>query len=208
MRCIGFLIMLLLSQPSANAELYKWIDANGVKHWTNTIAPPEAEVEREIENIPQSRQRSTHDSLSRHQGLQPEVKAPYRAKVAAVIDGDTLHVTYGTGKVKIRLHGIDCPEKDQNYGEAATRFTRTHAKGRWIDVHGVDTDRHGRSTAWVYIDGVCLNEALIKAGLAWHYRRYSADTHLAELEILARQAGIGIWNQPIPIPPWEYRRNR
>jgi micrococcal nuclease len=74
-----------------------------------------------------------------------------------------------------------------------------------VEVRPVSTDRYGRTIAWVYVDGACLNEALLKVGLAWHYKRYSSEKHLAELENEPSWGQVGLWSHPQPIAPWDFR---
>jgi len=66
-------------------------------------------------------------------------------------------------------------------------------------------DRYGRSIGWVYCDGKNLNQELLKAGLAWHFRRYSKDEKLQALEDQARAEKVGLWKDKNPIPPWDWR---
>jgi endonuclease YncB( thermonuclease family) len=77
-------------------------------------------------------------------------------------------------QVKIRLHGIDCPEGGQAFGRKAKQFTSSQCYGKIIQYREVDTDRYGRTVATVYLDdGRELNLEILKAGYAWHYKRYS-----------------------------------
>jgi micrococcal nuclease len=132
----------------------------------------------------------------------------WSGRVSAVADGDTLSVLQDGRAVKIRLYGIDCPEKHQAYGNRAHRFTSDFAFGKDVEVRPVDRDRYGRLIAWVYVGSRCLNEELLQAGYAWHFKRYSRDRHLAEIEMQARAARIGLWRDVEPIPPWEFRKTR
>ena len=75
---------------------------------------------------------------------------------------------HGKGE-RIRLYGIDCPEKRQAFGKRAKQFTSNMVFGKVVEVRPVTMDRYGRTIAWVYVNGTCLNEALLKAGLACHY---------------------------------------
>jgi endonuclease YncB( thermonuclease family) len=129
-------------------------------------------------------------------------------RVSGVTDGDTLSVLQDGKSVKIRLYGIDCPEKHQAYGHGAHEFTSVFAFGKEVEVRPVDRDRYGRLVAWVYVGHRCLNEELLQAGFAWHFKRYSRDRHLAEIEMQARAARIGLWRDPHPVPPWEFRKAR
>ncbi len=78
--------------------------------------------------------------------------------------------------------------------------------GKHVEIKPVDQDRYGRTVAWVYVDGKNLNEELVKAGLAWHYKKYSSDQSLANMENQARKIKIGLWVDPEAIAPWTFRR--
>ena len=80
--------------------------------------------------------------------------------------------------------------------------------GRLVEARSVTTDRYGRTIAWNYFDGACLNEELLKVGLAWHYKRYSSEKHLAELETEARQKKAGLWKDPYSVSPWDFRHGK
>ena len=141
---------------------------------------------------------------------QPRIYADvvWQGKVVGVSDGDTITVmNHGRGE-RIRLYGIDCPEKRQAFGKRAKQFTSDMVFGKNVEVRPVTTDRYGRTVAWVYVNRTCLNEELLKAGLAWHYKRYSTERHLAQLENEARAARTGLWSDPHAIPPWDFRRGK
>jgi endonuclease YncB( thermonuclease family) len=132
----------------------------------------------------------------------------WEAKVVGVSDGDTITVFNGETQTKIRLHGIDCPEKSQGFGNKAKQFTSDLCFGKTVEVCPLDTDRYGRTVAVVKLkDGRELNQELIRGGMAWHYKRYSDDEAYVLAEKQARDAGVGLWQDHNPIPPWEYRRN-
>jgi endonuclease YncB( thermonuclease family) len=110
---------------------------------------------------------------------------------------------------QIRLLGIDCPEKRQPFGTRAREYTSELAFGQDVTVYGNRRDRYGRRLAEVLLpDGRSLNQELIKAGLAWGFRKYSKDLRLGELEHQARVAKRGLWVEPHPMPPWEWRLNK
>ncbi len=72
-----------------------------------------------------------------------------------------------------------------------------------------DTDRYGRTVVtFIFVGGADLNKELMKAGLAWHYKRYSRDPELAKLEFEARAKKVGLWKEPDQIAPWEWRKNK
>ena len=135
---------------------------------------------------------------------QPGVRFP--ARVTSVVDGDSLEVERSGELLRLRLHGIDCPEWDQPYGRAARRFTAGLASGELVSVVPIDEDEYGRVVAEVFLpDGRSLNRELVRAGLAWWYRRYADDVELKRLEAEARKGRRGLWGDPDPVPPWVWR---
>jgi endonuclease YncB( thermonuclease family) len=132
----------------------------------------------------------------------------YAARCVGVADGDTLTVLRdGNVQERIRLEGIDAPEKSQDYGQRSKAFTSAMTFGKVVTVQAKERDRYGRTVGTVIApDGRSVNLELVKAGLAWHYREYSKDPTLAEAERSAREVKQGLWSQPNPTPPWEYRK--
>ena len=128
--------------------------------------------------------------------------------VVGIQDGDTLTVMHGTVQVRIRLDGIDCPEKAQPYGNRAQQKTAELSFQRKVTVVTTSKDRYGRTLAVVILpNGHALNDELMRAGLAWWYRKYAPKNRsLAQLEETARDAGLGLWADPNPTPPWLWRK--
>ena len=132
----------------------------------------------------------------------------FSGKVVGVTDGDTIRVLYKNSEVKVRLYGVDCPEKSQAYGSAAKQFTGKMVFGKTVTVDVRDHDRYGRVVGWVTTpDGKSLNAQLVRAGMAWWYDRYDpGDTQLGKLQDDARDAGRGLWADKYPTPPWDFRK--
>ncbi len=131
----------------------------------------------------------------------------FPAKVVQVDDGDTIQVVRDRRRITVRLHGIDAPERGQAFGNRARKFTGALCSGVMVTVSEVDTDQYGRTVAEVLLpDGRSLNREVVRAGYAWWYRRYTDDPVLARLETEARQSKAGLWADPRPEPPWEFRR--
>ncbi|UZJ39990.1 thermonuclease family protein [Prosthecochloris sp. SCSIO W1102] len=126
-------------------------------------------------------------------------------KVIGISDGDTITILIDGSPEKIRLHGIDCPEQGQDYGTKAKQFTSSMAYGKSVSIKRMGKDRYGRTIGWVQVDDKVLNEELVRAGYAWHYKKYSSNEVLAALENEAREKRVGLWAGHDPIPPWEYR---
>ncbi len=129
----------------------------------------------------------------------------FAGRVLDVTDGDTVIVARGRGQVTVRLFGIDAPEGLQPYGrEAAAELSRL-VMGKVIDVDMKDIDQYGRLVAEVSMGGTDVGEAMVRAGAAWHYTRYSNDVRLAAAEREARQTRRGLWQSASPQPPWTLR---
>lgn len=129
-------------------------------------------------------------------------------KVVKVTDGDTIHVlTADSNIVKVRFHGIDCPESGQDFGKKAQEFTGEACHNKRVSVLVRGTDRFGRTLGDVILeDGTVLNHSLVGAGLAWWYKEYAGeDEKLKALEEEARAEKRGLWDSSSPMPPWEWR---
>ena len=134
----------------------------------------------------------------------------FSGKVVGVSDGDSIKVMRDGKVAKIRLHGIDCPESSQAFGKKAKKFTSDYCFGKVVRIESrsTGTDRFGRLIGEVFTtEKVSLNRALVKAGLAWWYRKYAANDKVLEtLEKEARTAKRGLWADKLPIAPWEFRK--
>jgi endonuclease YncB( thermonuclease family) len=136
-------------------------------------------------------------------------EAQTKAKVIGVKDGDSIEVLLEENKnIVIRLAEIDCPEKNQPYGKKAKAFVSDLIYNKEITFVKTDQDRYGRMVAKVYFKGEYLSETLIKNGLAWHNTKHSKSKYLASLEKDARKNKIGLWADPEPIAPWEWRKTK
>ena len=130
-------------------------------------------------------------------------------KVVKVVDGDTIHILdTDKNRSKVRLHGIDTPERGQPYWRAAREALADMVAGKKVRVTVVDEDRYGRLVGQVHLtDGTNVNVELVRQGMAWWYERYArGDRQLANAQREAREAGRGLWQEPDPMPPWEWRR--
>jgi endonuclease YncB( thermonuclease family) len=145
-------------------------------------------------------------------GLQTE---PFEARVVAVVDGDTLRVRDSMGKMhRIRLGGIDAPERAQPYSRRSARQMQALVLRQNVRVEPRKTDRYGRTVAKVWRGELDVAMAQVEAGMAWHYKAYEAEQApvdrlaYAQAEEGARSAKRGLWQDPQPVPPWEFRRQR
>lgn len=130
-------------------------------------------------------------------------------KVVAVKDGDTVVVLDSlNNQTTLRLAEVDCPEKNQPFGTKAKQFTSDQIYFKTIKYVVTDTDRYGRSIAMIYYgtDNKYLSAEIIKAGMGWHYKKYSTSKELATFQENAKQNKIGLWIDNDPIEPSEFRR--
>jgi micrococcal nuclease len=134
----------------------------------------------------------------------------FAGKVVKVSDGDTIEVkTADKQLIKVRLFGIDCPEKKQMFGQQAKRFTSKEVYGKTVEVEEKNKDMYGCMIGVVCLkNNVCLNADLLKAGYAWVYRDYYKGTEYYDYEKQARDAKLGLWGGKCPIAPWDWRRER
>ena len=131
------------------------------------------------------------------------------AKVVAIKDGDTVIVLDSlNNQITLRLAEVDCPEKSQPFGTKAKQFTSDQIYLKKIKYIVTDTDRYGRSIAMIYYDtdNKYLSAEIIKAGMGWHYKRYSKSKELATFEDNAKKHKIGLWSELNPIEPSLWRR--
>jgi len=127
-------------------------------------------------------------------------------RVVRIRDGDSIVVLRDGVGVEVRLDGVDCPELAQAFGRKAKKFTSDLAFGKTVRLDGKGKDRYGRELAEVFLpDDRSLNRELVSAGFAWWYRKYSTDRTLETLERAARTARRGLWADPKPVPPWDFR---
>ena len=148
------------------------------------------------------------------------LRADFTAKVQRVVDGDTVHVIDKAGKkFKVRLTGIDAPEKNQPYGLAATyKLTEilinklVLLKSKPNNGKPYTIDRYKRVLAKIILDGKDINLSQVLTGYAWHFKRYQkqqspSDRELySEAEIDAKKNELGLWGEKNPIAPWKWRK--
>ena len=148
----------------------------------------------------------------------PVAAETLRGMVKAVHDGDTVVlVGRGTGRVTVRLYGIDAPETrkpdkpGQPYGSQAKRVLMFKVLGKEVTVEVQDRDQYGRVVGVLQLAGRDINAEMVAEGMAWAYRQFLngpyASRYIA-LEEQARRQRRGLWRDPNPQPPWEFRRGQ
>ena len=130
------------------------------------------------------------------------------AQVVGVTDGDTLTAIVDGRQIKVRLNGIDAPEKKQAFGDASKRALSNLVFGKRVSIVDLGKDRYGRTIGEVFTpDGQQVEVAMVRLGMAWHYVKYAPrDTDLAGAELVARKERRGLWSDAAAVPPWEFRK--
>jgi endonuclease YncB( thermonuclease family) len=133
--------------------------------------------------------------------------------IVGISDGDTATLLDANQRqYKIRLTGIDAPEKKMPFGQRSKEHLSDLIFSRDVQVETEKLDRYGRTLGKILFDRKDINLAMINAGLAWHYKKYQNDQSrsdrllYAHAEDQARKQRIGLWRDPNPTPPWEWRK--
>lgn len=135
----------------------------------------------------------------------PLILFAFDAKVVKIIDGDTIKIlTPEREQIKIRLYGIDAPEKKQPYGTAAKRYLADLIAGKTVQIEERGKDRHKRVLGIVHLDSKDVNEILVLNGYAWAFTKYSKIYESQEWQ--ARSKGLGLWRDKNPIKPEIWRK--
>ena len=136
-----------------------------------------------------------------------------QGKVVSVADGDTITVLDAEKtQHKIRLQGIDAPEKAQAFGAKSKQALYEMVHGKTVQVSFEKSDKYGRILGKVLLDGQDICHQQIRAGLAWHYKKYQNQQPLADRdaysasETEANNEKLGLWSDPRPVAPWDFRK--
>jgi endonuclease YncB( thermonuclease family) len=134
-------------------------------------------------------------------------------RVVRVTDGDTIVVLDSANtQHKIRLSGIDTPERGQAYGTKSKDHLSDSVAGKFVVVEYSKRDRYERILGKVLLGDEDINLEQIETGLAWHYKKYQSEQTTADrvkysnAEREARIERRGLWHEDIPVPPWDYRQ--
>lgn len=135
--------------------------------------------------------------------------------VVGVSDGDTVTVLDATNtQWKIRLLGIDAPEKKQAFGNKSKEHLSDLVFNKHVQVEYSKKDKYGRTVGKITVHGVDANLEQVKAGMAWHYKKYQSEQSeadriaYAQAEDQAKAARLGLWLDPEPTPPWDWRKQQ
>ena len=143
---------------------------------------------------------------------QTALSESYIGRVVGVSDGDTITVLDSANvQHKIRLTGIDAPEKNQAFGNISKQHLANLVFSKTVTIETNKLDRYRRELGKVLIGSTDANLEQIRAGLAWHYKQYERQQPVGERQAYAsaeqeaRTTKRGLWRDPSPIAPWEFR---
>jgi len=130
--------------------------------------------------------------------------------VVGIVDGDTADVRLASGMVRVRLHAVDAPERDQPYGAASRQALSKLVYGKPVELEPIEQDRYDRLVARLWLGELDVNAEMIRQGAAWVYRRYADDPAYCAYEQAARHTKRGLWALPRDqrAAPWEWRRRK
>jgi micrococcal nuclease len=132
-----------------------------------------------------------------------------KGKAVRIIDGDTFDLLVGNTTHRIRLAGIDAPEKKQDYSNASKLLLGNLCSNQTLTVVVTDVDRNKRKIAEIYTEQkLWINKEMVAKGMAWHFKKYSSNKELANAELQARKQKIGLWSLVNPVAPWDWRKKR
>jgi endonuclease YncB( thermonuclease family) len=129
-------------------------------------------------------------------------------KVRYVFDGDTFELVADGQTWRVRLEGIDAPEGEQSYGPTAREYLDKLCRSGPVRVLRLGQDQYERVLGDVYCGDLWVNGQMVQAGYAWQWSRGSRGAQLDRLQRQAQRAGRGLWTDPHPVPPWDFRRSR
>jgi micrococcal nuclease len=130
-------------------------------------------------------------------------------KVIKITNGDTFTILLDNKtSLKIRMNGIDAPEKKQDDFKNSKQFLSNLIFGKRIKIIGTSTDKYKRTLADIFVEEEWINLKMVVAGFAWHYKKYSTNNELSIAESNARKNKNGIWKNPNAIAPWEFRKSQ
>jgi len=129
-------------------------------------------------------------------------------RVIGIKDGDTVVLlTERKVEITVRLSEIDAPERKQAFGTVSRTYLSNLIFGKEVKLEILGKDRYGRTLGFIYTrNGTNVNVEMVKNGMAWQYLKYSKSAVLRRAQIEAKSQKLGLWRDPFPIPPWEFRR--
>ncbi len=155
-------------------------------------------------SLPQSQSPS---SPADNKSVDADSKQVITGEVTKVADGDTFTLKTEDGlPVKVRLYAIDAPEKGQDFGTKARQHLNELCYKKTVKIVIEDIDQYDRTLGVAYINGLNINEEMVRQGLAWYYSYYANAPRIDSLEQVARKEKLNIWSMKNPVRPHDFRK--
>jgi|SRR6516164_2785759 len=140
---------------------------------------------------------------------------PIHGRCVGVADGDSIRVlSPDNQQIRVRLAFIDAPEKGQAFGQRAKQAMSELVFGKDVKLLPHTIDRYGRLVAQVFVEGQDAGLELLNQGLCWVYEKYVGEasveiqTRYRAAQSAAQSDKLGLWQDPDPVPPWEWRKGK
>ena len=132
----------------------------------------------------------------------------FSVKVVGITDGDTFTVINRDNlQLKVRIYGIDAPEKKQPFGNKSKEYLSSLIYGKEIFIDVKSTDRYGRLVSYVFTpNGEDVSLLMLNQGMAWHFKEYDSTEKYSNAEQVAKGKKNGLWSDASPVAPWIFRR--
>lgn len=135
-------------------------------------------------------------------------------RVVDVASGDSITIVDSSNtEFKVRLSGIDAPEKQQPFGVESKKSLADLVNGKEVTVNWIKRDYHKRVVGKVLLNKTDINLEQVKRGMAWVFKHFMDDPYsqdqadYVDAQEEAEKRHLGLWSQSDPIPPWEFRRH-
>ena len=135
-------------------------------------------------------------------------QSEFYGKIVKIVDGDTYDLLVGNTTMRIRMDGIDAPERGMPFYKVSKEYLGNLCNGQTLKIITIKIDRYKRFLANTYLENGCsVSVLMVKAGYAWHFKKYSNNGELSNAEVEAKLKRLGLWIDENPIPPWVWRAN-
>ncbi len=130
-----------------------------------------------------------------------------QGKVIKVTDGDSIVIQDDKEQsIEVQLEGIDAPEFQQPFGKEAKELLSEKLLKKDVSIQWEKEDNYKRKLGWIFHEDRNINLWMIEKGAAWHYAQYNKEESFSNAQQAAKKAKLGLWEDPMPQAPWDYRR--
>ncbi len=202
-----------LTEPKKPATPRDWTDRTGKFHASAIlvgVADGIVQLEKsdqKIAKVPLTKLSDDDYAYLATTGVKAEPRT-LTGRIVSITDGDTVTVLDENNKQhKIRLAGIDAPERNQTSGQRSREALAAKIFQKDVRITWRELDKYGRTIGDIYIDDRWINMEMVREGWAWHYLKYSDSKELSAAEATAQRGKLGLWTKSDAEPPWEFRHN-